>query len=154
MTEVASLRGHWKPFAFAKKLAAFAKIFTRGYNYPMIVVERNNHGHAVLLQLLEHEKTPNVYKTEDGKPGWLTNLATRPIMLDQYIEAVEQRAVKINSKVTLQETLTLVSNRGKIEAADGMHDDMVMATAIAVQMLLKHAGRIKVYSDINNAILV
>jgi hypothetical protein len=46
--EVATLRGHWNPHIFAQKL----KDLSEEYNEALVVVERNNHGHAVLTTLI------------------------------------------------------------------------------------------------------
>lgn len=45
--QCAELRGHFPPMEFAAHLAALA----RDYNHALLVIERNNHGHAVLAHL-------------------------------------------------------------------------------------------------------
>lgn len=152
--EVAILRGQFAPLDFARRIVRLADIYTSGYKKPLIAVENNNHGHAVLLELLEYQKYPNVYFDDRGKPGWTTNMITRPIMLDQLVDALENHKLQVNSKQTLSELITLVNKNGKIQAADGKHDDCVMAAAIALQMLLIEAGKIKVYENVSDAIMV
>jgi hypothetical protein len=48
------------------------------------------------------------------------------------IEIVREHCDTINDKATLEELLTIVRNeKGRIEAPEGGHDDMMMALAIA-----------------------
>ena len=106
--------------------------------WPLLGVERNNHGHAVLLRL-EDLCYPNLFEAEDGRPGWKTTSSTRPILIDEFIEDVEAKIVEVKDQDTLGECMTLVDNKGKIEAVDGKNDDCIIATAIAIQMF-KRSG--------------
>jgi hypothetical protein len=55
--QVAMLRGHYSPIEFAHKLKELALKYSQAGRIPALVaVERNNHGHAVLLELEEHIK--------------------------------------------------------------------------------------------------
>ena len=152
--EVAFFRDRIKPILFAHKLNNICKYYSKGHNRPLLGVEKNNHGHAVLQELTDHIQYPNIYFYKDGEPGYLTTNVTRPIMMNEGIEAIESQFVKIKSKVTFMEMLTLVNVNGKIQAAKGKHDDAVMATMIAIQLLLEMSNRIKDYQNINEAILV
>jgi hypothetical protein len=154
MEEVAFLRGQFPPFQFARQLDQLCKKFARGHNKPLLSVESNNHGHAVILELVEHLKYPNLYYAKKDRPGWITDSITRPVMLNQLIDAVHNDHVRINSAVTLKEMITLVNQKGKIQAVDGKHDDAVMATAIAVQMCLASAHKVKMYENIGKAIML
>lgn len=152
--QVATLRGQMKPSDFAHKLEKLAsKYITRKEIWPLVAVERNNHGHAVLLELDEHIKYRNLFKAKDERVGWVTDRITRPIMLNALIDAVEGKNFKFNDRVTLQECLTLVNENGKIQAAVGKHDDTIIAAAIGLQMCVELGG-LELYSDIKNKILV
>lgn len=154
--QVACLRGHIKPHQFAQDIFDLCKRYrTEGRLWPLLSVERNNHGHAVILRL-EHDpdiKYPNLYLHKDEKIGWLTDKVTRPIMVDAFVEGVENRNVILNDLTTLQECLTLVDEGGKIQAATGKHDDCIMASAIAVQMCIECAS-LDIYDNIGDKILV
>lgn len=143
-----------RPGDFAREVTILAQRFQKGGSpWPLVAVERNNHGHAVLLALNEILGYANLYKDpKDDQLGWKTNLVSRPLMLDTFIEAVEEREIKLNSKAILYECLTLVDNGGKIEAEDGENDDAVIATSIALQVALKH-GRFDLYDNIAEKIL-
>jgi len=128
-----------KPGAFGTKCYDLCKLYTGGRAmWPLLGVERNNHGHAVLLRL-EDLMYPNLYEADDGRFGWKTTSSTRPLLIDEFIEDVEAGIVEVKDQDTLGECMTLVDNKGKIEAVDGKNDDCIIATAIAIQMF-KRSG--------------
>ena len=141
MEMVATLRGHIKPYDFAHQLNDLAKMYQRGNAmFPLLAIERNNHGHAVLLELKENIKYRNLFHDTDERAGWVTNKVSRPIMLNAFIEAIDMNKIKIPDIDTLKECLTLVNNNGKIEAVDGKHDDTIIASSIALQMVIANSG--------------
>ena len=128
-----------KPGAFGSAVYDLCKLYTgRKALWPLLGVERNNHGHAVLLRLNDLTY-PNLFQTSDGKDGWMTSSSTRPILIDEFIEDVEAKIVEVKDQDTLGECMTLVDNKGKIEAVDGKNEDCIIATAIAIQMM-KRSG--------------
>lgn len=150
---VAKLRGQWKPSDFAKKINEIAKHYSSpGGRFPIVAIERNNHGHAVLLALDELLNYPNLFSHQDERLGWKTDSITRPVMIDAFLDALEDGHLKINCKEILQECLTLVDNNGKIEAAEGKHDDCITATAIALQVCM--ANKMSTYENLERRILV
>lgn len=134
---VATLRGKFKPKRFAELLDELGRYYAGPRRHPLIAVERNNHGHSVLLWLEEKLKYPDVFKHDDDRPGWKTNSMTRPIMLDTFIDGVDDEFVVPRDAQTLKECMTLVDNNGKIEAMDGKNDDCVIAHSIALQMCME-----------------
>ena len=132
----------------------------RRFNNALLGVERNNHGHAVLLGLNETCGYPNLYKEIMGggqaaigdkfpkeKLGWLTTGATRDAMLDTLKFAAEGDSLEDEEHFTpeiqvldiqlLKEMLTFEQIDGKYQAVSGEYDDDVMGSAIAVQMYVK-----------------
>lgn len=155
LEEVASLHGHFKPIEFASKLVSLCERYSAGGRAkPILAVERNNHGHAVLLALDVVHQYPYLYFGDDERAGWLTNLVSRPIMLDAFIDGVENRQVTIRHAQTLQECLTLIDDGGKIQAAPGKHDDNVIASAITLQMCLRERPKIDLYENLRERILM
>lgn len=148
-----------KPYDFAHALNKFCERFIEpGRPMPLLGVERNNHGHAVLLELEENIGYPNLFHREmgedrDDRPGWVTDKITRPLMIDAFIDGVEHRSITLNDRTTFQECLTLINNEGKIEGAEGKHDDRVIASAIGVQMVLESAVS-AIYDNISEKILL
>jgi hypothetical protein len=152
------------PADFAEALFAFCHRFTeRGRPLPLLGVERNNHGHAVLMRL-EEKLYPNLFfrktgtdergnQLRDERPGWVTDKVTRPLMLDMWIDAVQKERLRLNDVDTFSECRTLINNEGKIEAQEGKHDDTVIAAAIGLQMVLELAV-LSVYENIGAKIRV
>ncbi len=152
--EIAIMRGYWKPGDFAHRLNDLGKMFTVRGVMPLIAVERNNHGHAVLLELDEHIHYPRLFRADDDRLGWKTDRITRPVMIDILIQGIENQTAHFNSDYFLGECLTLINNDGKIEAAEGKHDDCIIAGAIALSIAIDKAQSIAIYSDLNKKIRI
>lgn len=150
----AIIRGHWKPYEFAHKLNDLCDLYrSPGKPAPLLGVERNNHGHAVLLELKEHINYENLYRHTDEEIGWRTDNVSRPIMINAFINAVENKYLDVRDRCILSECLTLINNNGKIEAADNKHDDAVIACSVALQLVIA-SSNLSVYEDIENKILL
>jgi hypothetical protein len=126
--QCAELQGHYTP----EELAAHLALIGRDYNHALIAVERNNHGYSVLSSLNMHEGYKNIY--EQGEhPGWLTTVASRPRMLANFAATLSSAPFMFNSTRLLEECRTFVRHPdGSVSAANGTHDDLVMAMAIAL----------------------
>jgi hypothetical protein len=124
---VATIDGQYTPW----DLGASSAKLGHEYNEAEIVVERNNHGHAVLQALEREQKYPKLYKHTDDKRGWLTNAVTRPTMLDALEDAHRKGLWKTPDRQVLGQCRTfIVTDTGKAEAARGEKDDLVLAAAI------------------------
>ncbi len=96
------------------------------------MVERNNHGQAVLAYLGYVKDCPPIYE-QRGLAGWLTTAASRPVMIEQLGAALLGEPGIFSSSRLLAECRTFVrQGDGRVEAAAGVHDDCVMAMAIGV----------------------
>ncbi len=140
--QVAVLRGKWRPEVFGRKCVDLA----RKYNNALFACEINNHGHSTMntvmntmmypyLYYREKELDKNVYgdsKTEKV-PGWQTNAKTRPILLDELNEALEERFMYVNDEIFLAECKTFVDRGGRYEADKNQKDDSIIAWGIAWQ---------------------
>lgn len=130
----------------------------RKFMNALLAVERNNHGHAVILGLQKDCKYPNLYqeerkqklvgnRVEKFKFGWDTTGITKPIMYDQLKYALEGDSqedeehflslLTFYDQILLDECLTIEESGGKINAVAGKHDDDCVATAIALQMYIR-----------------
>jgi phage terminase large subunit len=109
------------------------------YNEALTAIETNFSTHP--MKVLTKLKYPNQYVREQrpdsytGKLanifGFNTNKATRPDALGIIRKLVREQPHLINDLETLFEMSTFIINeKGKPEAAEGKHDDMVMAYAI------------------------
>jgi phage terminase large subunit len=64
--------------------------------------------------------------------GFKTTSITRPTIISRLVEIVRDHCDLICDRETLEELLTIIKNeKGKAEAPEGGHDDMMMALAIA-----------------------
>lgn len=111
----------------------------RYYKDALIGIEANFDSYPIReLQRLGYPKqyTREAQDTYTGKTekrfGFKTTSLTRPTIISKLIEIVREHCDTINDKDTLEELLTIVRNeKGRIEAPQGGHDDMMMGLAIA-----------------------
>lgn len=107
------------------------------YEYPLVAVERNNHGHTTLSKLREIYPERHIFEHTDGRFGWQTNLVTKPKMMYELNTAINENLVKIVSSRVIsemrrfdKEELREVKNRGETT----QHFDLLVAAAIGFQM--------------------
>jgi hypothetical protein len=113
-----------------RSLAEAARRLAIEYNQALLVVERNNHGHGLLAWLSEY---PNLYCAADGSAGWLTNSASKPRMVVALSEFLLAAPQLIHSRTLLREARGFLHlPDGRMGAANGAHDDCVMAMAMAM----------------------
>lgn len=126
-----------------QQLAAASIALAEEYNGALIAVERNNHGAAVLAHL-GNAKYANVYAS-NGQQGWLTSLASKPLMIARLGSLLRDRPQLFYSQRLLGEMRSYITqSNGGTGAAAGAHDDCVMAMAVAqavrAEMLVKKVG--------------
>ncbi len=143
------------PEDFAAHLYKMGHLFAHGPRWPTLCVERNNHGHAVILKLKEL-RYPNMWTHNelDEEIGHRTTTITRPLLIDGFVEAVNSGMFSITEREAFDECLTLVENKGKIEAEDGKKDDRVISNALAVKVCLDYLPKTRLYKNIDEAILI
>ena len=111
----------------------------RYYKDALIGIEANFDSYPIReLQRIGYPKqyVREAQDTYTGKTekrfGFKTTSLTRPTIISKLIEIVREHCDTINDKDTLEELLTIVRNeKGRIEAPQGGHDDMMMGLAIA-----------------------
>ena len=136
---VATWHGHIDPDLLGYEAVGLAKF----YNYAVIGCEINNHGFTTINRIKELEY-PAIYKRQRlnklsnatiNELGWKTNKQTKPIMIDELVEAVREQSIDISERATIEEMLAFVKDeKGEMGAPQGMYDDRVISLAIAVQM--------------------
>lgn len=68
----------------------------------------------------------------EKKYGFQTNKLTRPLVIAGLVQIVREQPGLFNDIATLEEMLTFVRNeKGRAEAQEGKHDDLIMGLAIA-----------------------
>jgi hypothetical protein len=132
--QCAELYGHYTP----EELAAQAARLGREYNGALLVVERNNHGHAVLAMLERVEEYEPLYRNP-RYAGWVTTMLTRPTMLERFGAMLVAHPELFQSRRLLEECRSFVRcGDGRIAASEGAHDDAIMAMAMA--LAVREAG--------------
>lgn len=126
--EVTSLAGRFQPAVFA----AHADALGRWYNGAGVLVERNNHGHAVLLWLADNSRLARL-SGYDGKDGWLSNSKGKAILYDACADAFREKTTVLHSFATF---VQLASIEGAtLRAPEGEMDDRADGYALAVLAL-------------------
>jgi hypothetical protein len=132
--QVAAVHGIFSP----AELALHCKVMAQRYNGAVLAIERNNHGHAVIAHLENGDGPaywPNLYHHDDGRAGWVTSPKTRPKMLSDMREAVDEGEIVVNDRHFLQECLTFrKQSDGKWRAESPDHDDVLFKYMIAWQV--------------------
>lgn len=133
--QVAVLRHQFDADQYTKQMYCLG-VF---YKNALIGIEANFDSFPIMeLQRLGYPKqyTREAQDTYTGKTekrfGFKTTSLTRPTIISKLIEIVREHCGLINDRETLEELLTIVRNeKGRIEAPEGGHDDMMMGLAIA-----------------------
>ncbi len=136
--QVAEWHGKCDPDQFARILYALGE----RYQWAFLVPERNNHGLTVITWLMKELRYPasriyvEMVHEPPAKPykryGWVTNLKTRAIIIDNFIRECREGVTGVRSSAVFDEMLAFkIQKNGKMEADSDMHDDRVMAAAIA-----------------------
>jgi hypothetical protein len=125
--QCAELRERLGPLELARVAAALGREYSTG----LIAVERNKHGAAVLAYLGAVEHYPRLYERY-GVAGWLTTAANKPAMVSRIGVLLEEATPLFRSRRLLHECRSFVSRaNGSTGAAQGAHDDCLMAMAVA-----------------------
>ena len=133
--QVATLRQQFDADQYTKQMYCLGVY----YKYALIGIEANFDSFPIMeLQRLGYPKqyAREAQDTYTGKTekrfGFKTTSLTRPTIISKLVEIVREHCDTIYDKETLEELLTIVRNeKGRIEAPQGGHDDMMMALAIA-----------------------
>ena len=133
--QVAVLKHQFDADQYTRQMYCLGKY----YRDALIGIEANFDSYPIMeLQRLGYIKqyTREAQDTYTGKTekrfGFKTTSLTRPTIISRLIEIVREHCDTINDRETLEELLTIVRNeKGRIEAPEGGHDDMMMGLAIA-----------------------
>jgi hypothetical protein len=128
--EVASLAGRFEPATFAAHL----DVVGRYYGHARIMVERNNHGHAVLLWLRDHSDLVCL-GGHDGKMGWLSNSKGKPLLYAGAGEVLRDGEAVIHGLETFSQLASVEGST--LRAPEGQPDDRAMAFVLAVMGSLR-----------------
>lgn len=123
--EVCSCAGKFEPSVLAGYVAEVATC----YNNAAVMVERNNHGHAVLLWLREFSSI-RCLAGRDGRIGWLTNSLGKSVLYNVAVEQFRDSETTLHSRETYYELGSIEG--GTLSAPSGMSDNRAIAYALAL----------------------
>ena len=150
--QVACLHGRPDPGVLAAELAKAGWLYGSDGKPALLVPEANNHGQAVVA-LLSEWGYPRIYAREafdrrgsapvqSSLLGYLTTTKSREVAIAALQDAIRDGEAGIRDAAAIGECLAFVDKDGRVEAAEGSHDDRVLALAIAYAVLARsRAGR-------------
>ena len=124
----------------------------RYYNNAFLAVESNSMGIATLqkldsmgyVNLYRQTKLANVSNEEGERLGFRTTSATKPAIIGNLKNLIENEDIMIPDPVVIQELKDYIAtDTGKTEAAPGCCDDTVIALAICAEVLRTHWDRLQ-----------
>jgi hypothetical protein len=122
--EVATLAGKIQP----STLAAHADALGRFFNGAAILVERNNHGHAVLQWLIDNSAL-ELSRGHDFQPGWLSSSKGKALLYNAAADAFRNHETILHSFATFDQLASIEGST--LRAPDGEYDDRAVAYALA-----------------------
>lgn len=128
--EVARLAGKIQP----EVLAAYANEIGLWYNRAAAMVERNNHGHTVILWLKDNGNL-TLLTGHDGKIGWLSSSKGKAILYDSVATAYRKKKRILHSSETLNQLLSIEGST--LRAPKGQRDDLADADALATVAMMQ-----------------
>jgi len=118
------------------------------YNEALVAIENNSMGMAVIGKVKERYDNLYYQKTYGGSfdkdtetIGWRTTISSKPKLIQELEEAIREEFILLSTPETVDECLHYQyiqnpsTNRVSMGAAQGYHDDRVIATGIALQAL-------------------
>lgn len=123
--EIAKLSGKLQPAIIAAHADSIGKFF----NNASVLVERNNHGHAVILWLEGNSKLRRL-QGPDGKDGWLDNSRGKTLLYDNAADAFRTNDTKLHSFTTHTQLSSIEGS--SLRAPDGEADDEADSYALAL----------------------
>lgn len=136
--EMAVLAGKYEPAIMAGHVSTVAA----WYNGASVLVERNNHGHAVLLWLADNS-TALVLAGRDNKPGWLDNSLGKHLLYDNCTDAFRSRDTIVHSFATMSQLQGIEG--ATLLAPKGENDDRSDAYALALLARSEHGNSFMEY---------
>jgi len=135
--EVACLAGRFEP----STTAAYVDQIGRYYHNAAVMVERNNHGHAVLLWLRDHSKLRRL-KGWDGHEGWLSNSKGKALLYANCADAFRDRTTVLHSFMTFTQLASIEGST--LRAPEGERDDRADSYALGLAGDSTTAGNLNV----------
>ena len=124
--QVAVLAGRIEPTVFADYLYQLSE----WYNSAPVLVERNNHGWAVIPWLRDNARGLFVLHGDDGRPGWQESSRTKALLYTGAATRLREGRCVIRDERTFCQLCSVEG--ATLKAPDGEHDDRAVAYCLAL----------------------
>lgn len=137
---LASYRWHIDPDLLPEVIDRLYKLWFTG----RIGIEKNNHWLTTIKACKAYDWFYDLYKERPidkitNKPRdnyWFnTNLKTRPFMLDRHKTYYREQSIDVDKGLRDEMQVFYRNEKGRPEALQWSHDDLIMADAISLQMI-------------------
>lgn len=122
--ESAHLSNKYEPAIFGSHIRTLSNYF----NSCPVLVERNNHGHAVILWLTDNTMI-NLMLGLDDKIGWLTSSKSKALLYDSLADGAKNREFIIHTEKVYNQVGSIEGST--LRAPETMMDDSAIAFALA-----------------------
>lgn len=127
--EVACLAGKFEPAVFGSHLVLLSHYF----NDAAILVERNNHGHAVIQWLQENAPRQRLLPGHDQKTGWMSSKLGKALLwteaADHFLSSSQAETKILHSFASYSQIASI--DGSTLRAPEGQHDDRAVSFALA-----------------------
>ncbi|MCK5641176.1 MAG: hypothetical protein KAJ19_10275 [Gammaproteobacteria bacterium] len=110
---------------------------SRWYLGADVLVERNNHGHAVILWLSDNSSV-NLLHGLDGRVGWLSNSLGKVRMYDDLAEQFKDQGILVHSRATYFQAVSI--DGSTLRAPGSGNDDRADSLALANLARARRSG--------------
>jgi len=141
--QVAALQGIFEPHILGSLIAKVSIYF----NNAPVMVERNNHGHAVLLWLRDNSQVRRLTYVKDNREGWLSSSVGKVLMYDAMAESIKDIIITITDDECFNQLASI--EKKSLAAPKGLHDDAADSFTLA-NAALKHS-QLKVEIEVQSA---
>jgi hypothetical protein len=126
LEEVGILVGKIEPEVFAGNLIDLAEY----YNGARVMVERNNHGHAVIATIRERDKDHILMRGMDGKPGWPQTTKSKAMLYSSGAKLFKDGVPTLHSNSTFLQLSSIEG--GTLKAPEGEFDDQAVSFMLVI----------------------
>lgn len=112
------------------------------YNRALWLIERNNTSGGAVVRRVQDSGYKHLFEFQKGRAGWQTTAATRPILIDEFAQFVNDHPDRMKSQIVLDEMMTFrLQPNGKFEHDPGCHDDALFCRMLANEGRRHRANR-------------
>ena len=108
------------------------------YNDAQVMIENNNHGHAVIQWFEENDYEHYLLEGHNGKVGWTSNTLGKALMYDTTAEAAKDGETIIHDYETYTQLVSI--EKATLRAPEGEMDDLADAYALALAGIRLNPG--------------